>query len=90
MKPAEEKSRPAHSAHSATPPLRSPCEGSKVSEILAEKINYLFRNYRSLNLWAVEKILSATLGLINPSKVYLLNFYSCVLDFRLYDLFFER
>ena len=39
---------------------------------------------------AVEKILSATLGLINPSKVYLLNFYAYVLDFSLYDLFFEK
>ena len=39
---------------------------------------------------AVEKILSATLGLINPSKVFLLNFYSYVLDFDLYGLLFEK
>ena len=39
---------------------------------------------------AVEKILSATLGLINPSKSYLLNFYSCICDFNLYDLIFEK
>jgi len=39
---------------------------------------------------AVEKILSATLGLINPSKVYLLNFYAYVCDFDLCGLLFEK
>jgi len=35
---------------------------------------------------ATEKILSATLELINPTKVYLLNLYSFIFDFSLYDL----
>ena len=42
------------------------------------------------NAEAVEKILSATLGLINPSKVFLLNFYAYVCDFDLYGLLFEK
>lgn len=38
----------------------------------------------------VRKIISATLGLINPTKEYLLNFYSYILDFSLYDLLAEK
>ncbi len=42
------------------------------------------------NADAVEMILSATMGLINPSKTYLLNFYAYVCDFSLYDLLVEK